>query len=536
MERVSKVLRNTGAMAIGTVISRVTGLLRTMVIVAALGFGPLADAYAIGNTLPNIIYILTVGGALNAVFIPQLVRRMQDDSDGGKAFTDRLITATGLILFVITLITVLLAPWLVQIYLPTDWAEADKEATLLFARFLLPQIFFYGVFTLLSQVLNVRDKFVLPMYAPVVNNVVVIATGLIFLTTVRVNNANIISENAMVLLAIGTTLGIVLQAAILIPAIYRSGYRFRPRFDFKNSGLGKTSRLASWSVGLVLVNQIGYAAVTRIAATANDSSVNTVGVAAYQNAHLIMLLPHAILTVSLVTALLPSLARTAHAQDLAAVGIDIERTLRMLSVLIIPISLMILAHGRDIMIALFARGNANFLQTGLSGMVLSGFALSLLPFTMFYLLSRAAYAKEDTKSPFYLTIAMNIVQLLVAAIFIASTTRTYWVAGLAIGYGVGYIVAAAGLYFVLRNELKLKLDLIAHTLVRLIIVTVPAVALSRVIVGVIDNWLPNNSWFALLQLIVGVLVAVTTFIALNQFRPIKEIAEITSLIRRKPNG
>ena len=536
MERVSKVLRNTGAMAIGTVISRVTGLLRTMVIVAALGFGPLADAYAIGNTLPNIIYILTVGGALNTVFIPQLVRRMKDDSDGGKAFTDRLLTATGLILFVITLLTVLLAPWLVQIYLPTDWAEADKDATLLFARFLLPQIFFYGVFTLLSQVLNVRDKFVLPMYAPVVNNIVVIATGLIFLFTVRVNNANIISENSMVLLAIGTTLGIVLQASILIPAIYRSGYKYKPRFDFKNSGLGKTSRLASWSVGLVLVNQIGYAAVTRIAATANDASINTVGVTAYQNAHLIMLLPHAVLTVSLVTALLPSLVRTAHAQDLAAVGVDIERAFRMLSVLIIPISLMILAHGRDIMIALFARGNANFLQTGLSGMVLSAFALSLLPFTMFYLLSRAAYAKEDTKTPFYLTIAMNIVQLLVAAIFIATTTRTYWVTGLAIGYGVGYLAAAAGLYLVLRKELKLKLDLIAHTAVRLIVVTVPAVALSRVIVGVVDNWLPNNSWFALIQLIIGVLVAVTTFIALNQFRPIKEITEITSLIRRKPNG
>lgn len=536
MERVSKVLRNTGAMAIGTVISRVTGLVRTVVIVAALGFGPLADAYAIGNTLPNIIYILTVGGALNAVFIPQLVRRMKDDSDGGKAFTDRLLTATGLILFVITLITVLLAPWLVQIYLPTDWAEADKSATLLFAQFLLPQIFFYGVFTLLSQVLNVRDKFVLPMYAPVVNNIVVIATGLVFLFTVRVNNANIISENSMVLLAVGTTLGIVLQAAILIPAIYRSGYKFKPRFDFKNSGLGKTSRLASWTVGLVLVNQIGYAAVTRIAATANDSSVNTVGVAAYQNAHLIMLLPHAILTVSLVTALLPSLARTAHTQDLAAVGVDIERALRMLSVLIIPISLMILAHGRDIMIALFARGNANFLQTGLSGMVLSAFALSLLPFTMFYLLSRAAYAKEDTKTPFYLTIAMNIVQLSVAAIFIATTTRTYWVTGLAVGYGVGYLVAAAGLYLVLRNELRLRLDLIAHVVIRLIIVTVPAVALSRVVVGVVDNWLPNNTWFALLQLIIGLLVAATAFVALNQFRPIKELSEIASLVRRNPNG
>ena len=170
----SKLLRNTSAMAAGTVISRATGLLRTAVIVAALGFGPLADAYTIGNTLPNIIYILTVGGALNAVFIPQLVRRMKDDSDGGKAFTDRLLTATGLLLFVITVLVVLLAPWLIQIYLPTNWAQADKNATLLFARFLLPQIFFYGVFTLLSQILNSRDRFVLPMYSPIVNNFIVI--------------------------------------------------------------------------------------------------------------------------------------------------------------------------------------------------------------------------------------------------------------------------------------------------------------------------------------------------------------------------
>lgn len=523
-------------MALGTVLSRITGLIRTAVIVAALGFGPLADAYAIGNTLPNIIYILTVGGALNAVFIPQLVRRMKDDSDGGKAFTDRLLTATFILLLFITVIVVLIAPWLIQIYLPTDWAEPDKSATLLFARFLLPQIFFYGVFTLLSQVLNSRDNFIIPAYAPIMNNIVVIITGLAFITQVRITSANIISNSSMIVLAIGTTLGIVLQAAALIPAVFKSGYSYRPRFDFKNSGLGKATRLAGWTVGLVLVNQIGYAAVTRIAATANDATINTVGVTAYQNAHLVMLLPHAVLTVSLVTALLPSLSRTAHQKDLASVGVDVERTLRMLMLVIIPISLMILAHGKDIMIALFARGNANYFQTGLSGTVLSAFAISLLPFTIFYVLSRAAYAQEDTKTPFYLTVAMNITQLLIAAIFLVTTTRTYWVVGLAIGYAAGYAVAAVGMYWILRKDLQLQLDLIGRTVINLIVLSVPAVALSRVIVGIIDSYLPNSSLFSLLQIVVALIVALTAFMGLNQFRPMKEITEVLQLIRRSPDA
>jgi putative peptidoglycan lipid II flippase len=532
----SKLLRNTSAMAAGTVISRATGLLRTAVIVAALGFGPLADAYTIGNTLPNIIYILTVGGALNAVFIPQLVRRMKDDSDGGKAFTDRLLTATGLLLFVITVLVVLLAPWLIQIYLPTNWAQADKSATLLFARFLLPQIFFYGIFTLLSQILNSRDKFVLPMYAPIVNNLIVIVTGLIFLSQISATNANIISNRSITFLAIGTTFGIVLQAAILVPAVIKSGYKYQPRFDFKNSGLGRTSKLAFWTIGLVLVNQIGYAAITRIAATANDASVNTVGVTAYQNAHLVMLLPHAVLTVSLVTALLPSLARTAHAKNLAALGADIEKALRMLSIIIIPIALMVLAHGKDIMLALFARGNANFLQTGISGLVLSAFALSLLPFTVFYLLSRAAYAQEDTKTPFYLTVVMNIVQLLVAAVFLLTTTRGYWVVGLAVGYSIGYLVAAIGMYLQLRKPLNLNLKLVAETASHTLLLSAPSVLLSFIVVSLIDIWLPNSAAYSLLQLVIALIIAASTFIGLNQFKPLAELSAVIKLVSRKNNG
>jgi putative peptidoglycan lipid II flippase len=312
-------------MAVGTVLSRVTGVIRTAVIVAALGFGPLADAYSIGNTLPNIIYILTVGGALNAVFIPQLIRHMKDDADLGRAYTDRLLTAVGLILLVITVSVVLLAPWIISIYLPTGWAEADKSATLLFARYLLPQIFFYGIFALLSQVLNSRDKFIVPMFAPIINNLVVIVAGVIFLIEVSGTNALIISDRGLIFLSVFTTLGIALQALILVPYLIKDGFRYRPRFDFRDSGLSGTSKLAAWTIALVLVNQISYAAVARIAATANDSSVNTVGFTAYQNAHLVFLLPHAVLTVSLVTALLPSLSRTAQAKDLARVGLILRK-------------------------------------------------------------------------------------------------------------------------------------------------------------------------------------------------------------------
>ena len=249
-----------------------------------------------------------------------------------------------------------------------------------------------------------------------------------------------------------------------------------------------------------------------------------------------MLLPHAVLTVSLVTALLPSLARTAHAKDLTAVGADIEKALRTLSIIIIPIALMVLAHGKDIMLALFARGNANFVQTGISGLVLSAFALSLLPFTVFYLLSRAAYAQEDTKTPFYLTVVMNIVQLLVAAIFLLTTTRGYWVVGLAVGYSIGYLVAAIGMYLQLRKPLNLNLKLVAETAVHTLLLSIPSVLLSFVIVNFIDAWLPNSATYSLLQLVIALIIAASTFIGLNQFKPLAELAAVIKLVSRKNNG
>lgn len=522
-------------MAVGTVLSRVTGVIRTAVIVAALGFGPLADAYSIGNTLPNIIYILTVGGALNAVFIPQLIRHMKDDADLGRAYTDRLLTAVGLSLLVITVSVVLLAPWIISIYLPTGWAEADKSATLLFARYLLPQIFFYGIFALLSQVLNSRDKFIVPMFAPIINNLVVIVAGVIFLIEVSGTNALIISDRGLIFLSVFTTLGIALQALILVPYLIKDGFRYRPRFDFRDSGLSDTSKLAAWTIALVLVNQISYAAVARIAATANDSSVNTVGFTAYQNAHLVFLLPHAVLTVSLVTALLPSLSRTAHAKDLARVGVDIEKALRTLTVLLIPVSLMMFAHGQTIMVTLFARGNATVVQSALTGSVLAAFALGLLPFTVFYLLSRACYAQEDTKTPFYFTIVMNMVQLFIAAFFVVNTKQSAWVVGLGFGYSLGYLVAAIGMLLLLRKPLSLKFGKWGETSIVILFVSFFAVVVSYLVAAFIDGLLPDATWSYLLELLIATAAAISVVAGIHKYHPIKEIGELVRLVRRASN-
>ncbi|MSV51217.1 MAG: murein biosynthesis integral membrane protein MurJ, partial [Actinobacteria bacterium] len=158
----STVMRSSALMASGTVVSRLTGIMRDVAAAAALGFYLVADAFSLGNSLPTIIYILVVGGALNAVFVPQLVRRMKDDPDDGKAYADRLLTLVGTVLLLLSIAAVLAAPLIVDLYTPADYPQADFELAVAFARLCLPQILFYGIYTMLSQVLNARGQFGAP--------------------------------------------------------------------------------------------------------------------------------------------------------------------------------------------------------------------------------------------------------------------------------------------------------------------------------------------------------------------------------------
>ena len=448
-------------MAVGTVTSRVTGVLRDITMAAALGFFLVSDAFSLGNSLPTMIYILVIGGALNAVFIPQLVRKMKDDADDGKAYADRLITITGIALLVLSVLAVVLAPLIVDLYTPSDYPRQEFDLAVAFARLCLPQIFFYGVYAMLSQVLNSRGKFGAPMFAPIANNVVAIATFLLFISVAGTSAAadGVLTTDQVLLLGIGTTLGVVAQALILIPVLSRAGYNWRPRFDWRGHGLGKAGHLAMWTIGLVLVNQLTYLVITRFATQANVNASLAGEVAAglttYQKAHLVFILPHSVITVSIITALLPALSRVAHSGKLTQVGRDIAGAMRLVSFFIIPITAILFVAGIAIAVLLFGYGAATTGQAEILGVVISIFMLGLIPFTLFYVLLRGFYALEDTRTPFIITVIFSIVLLVLLVPFFGRFSGGgVQISYIALCYSISYWVGLVIAWIVLARRVK----------------------------------------------------------------------------------
>lgn len=453
-------VKSSSIMAVGTVVSRITGIGRDIAMTAALGFFLVSDAFSLGNSLPTIVYILIIGGALNAVFIPQLVRHMKDDPDGGTAYANRLLTLTATALLAVSVIAVIAAPWIVDLYTPTDYPAAQLELATAFARLCLPQIFFYGLFTLFSQVLNSRGHFAAPMFAPIVNNVIAIAAFGLFLYIAGTSAAadGVLTTDQILILGIGSTLGVLGQALVLLPVLFRSGFHWKLRFDWRGAGLGKAGKLAAWTIGLVLVNQAAYVVITRLATQANvDASLaGTVaaGLTTYQKAHLVFMLPHSVITVSIVTALLPALSRVAHAGRLHDVGRDIGKTMRLVALLIIPISIVLAVLGPRVAVLLFGYGAATQDQAVVMGVIVSVFMIGLLPFTLFYVILRGFYALEDTKTPFWITVAFNVVLIaLSVAFFNIAGTGGFQVAGIALGYSLAYWVALVVAWLIISKRL-----------------------------------------------------------------------------------
>jgi putative peptidoglycan lipid II flippase len=448
--------KNSSQMALGTILSRITGVVRSAAVIAAIGFGPFADAYSIANSLPTIIYIVIIGGAINSIFVPQLVKHQKNDSDLGESFTNKLLTFVILLLLALSALAVLLAPLIVNIYAPASWTENNFETSVIFARFLLPQIFFYGLFAVLQQILNARGHFAMPMYAPIANNIVVTITALLFLNIVfTAPVAGEVSRSAIYLLAIGTTFGVAVQALILLPILKKVKYKFSADFKFKNSGLALTGKLASWTVGYVIVNQITYVLITRLAAGANVGE-SDIGFTAYQNAYLIFMLPHSIIAVSLVTALLPrfsNLATEVNKNDLAN---EIKRSVNTLLFLLLPIAAILAATAPLVSVALFARGSASLENSFSTGLVLSAFMFGLVPFSLFYLILRGFYALDDTKTPFLFNIGLNLIHAVGAYLLYLNLTGNSRIIGLAISLVISYLIVTPFMYLQLVKKVGIK--------------------------------------------------------------------------------
>lgn len=552
-------LSSSAIMAAGTVASRVTGVMRDIAMTAALGFYLVSDAFSLGNTLPNIIYILVIGGALNAIFIPQLVRRMKDDADGGRAYADRLLTITFLALLLLSVAAVLLAPWIVDLYSTAQYGSDQRELATAFARLCLPQIFFYGAYALLSQVLNSRGKFGAPMFAPIVANIIAIATFVTFIVIAGTTAAadGQLSSDQVLLLGLGTTIGVALQALVLVPVLWKAGYVWRPRFDWRGHGLGKAGTLAIWTLGLVVVNQAGYVVITRLATLANvsatDAGTVAAGLTTYQKANLIFMLPQSVITISIVTAMLPSLSRIAHSGQMEQVGRDITSTMRLVASFIVPIGVILMVIGPGIAVLLFGYGAATPAQAALMGSIVSVFMVGLLPFSLWYVVLRGFYALEDTRTPFWISVAFNVATLVVAIPLFYSTTGGVQIAMLALGYVVGFWVAFVLSWFLLARKLRkrgagwksLSIGSTMRSLLRMVLAGTIALLIMAIVQYLLVNFLTGNSthFAVLINVIVVVAVGSCTYLLLARLLRITEVSESLALItgrirrlRRKPSA
>ncbi|MGB7980842.1 MAG: murein biosynthesis integral membrane protein MurJ [Candidatus Nanopelagicales bacterium] len=440
----SELISKGAAMAVGTVISRVTGLFRDVAMTAALGLGVVADIFTVGNTIPNTVYVLTVGGAMNAVFVPQLVRRSREDSDGGTGFTDRLITLTVILLLALTAISILLAPWLTRIYASPSYTAEQMSLAVAFARFCLPQVFFYGLFTLLTQVLNARGRFSPPMYAPIANNIVAISVFMSFLVIAGPQAAQSGTLNAAqtAWLGLGSTIAVAAQALLLVPYMASAGYRWRPRFDFRGWGLGKTGGLALWTLGLLAANQVSFIVHSRLATTANvlaeQAGTAAAGITTYQKAYLIFFLPHSIVTVSLVTALLPGLSRVAHARQFDSFARVLTDTMRTVTALAVPISAVMMALAPALSSLLFGVGASDRASASVVGFTVIGMLVGLVPFSIYFILLRGWYSVEDTKTPFLLSLVLNTINVVLSIGLFRLAPLDLKVPALGVAFGLTY--------------------------------------------------------------------------------------------------
>ncbi|MEV4426740.1 murein biosynthesis integral membrane protein MurJ [Streptomyces sp. R-07] len=439
-------LRSGALMAAGSLVSRATGFVRASVVAAALGAGLVADGYAVGNSVPTIVYMLLLGGALNAVFVPELVKAAKEHEDGGVAYTDRLLTLCVLALAALTAVAVLAAPLIVDTY--TDYTGAQRDMTIAFARACLPQILFLGLFTLLGQVLNARGRFGAMMWTPVLNNVVAVAVFGLFLA---VSDGGELTPGETALLGWGTTAGIAVQALALLPSLRSAGFRWRPRFDWRGSGLAAPLRSAGWLVLLVLTNQGAYWVTTWLA---TGTAVSGGGLAAYNNAYLLWTVPHGIITVSLVTALLPRMSGAAADGDLAGVRRDVSYALRTSAAAVVPAACALLALAVPLMTVVFRYGATTGDDIRAMSWTLMAFAPGLVALSGQYVCTRAFYALRDTRTPFLLNLViagLNAVLSLTAAHYLP----TRWaVTGMAAAYSLALWAGWAVTAYALRRRLR----------------------------------------------------------------------------------
>ena len=551
--RARSLLGSSAVMAAGTIVSRLSGFVRGILLAAALGVGLHADVFNIANTVPNMLYILLAGGVVNAVLVPQLVRSMKNDADGGEAFANRIMTLAALFLGVVTVLLVIGAPLLMRLFLDHEFYSPERAEQLAsvvaFARYCLPQVFFYGMFVLVGQVLNSRGRFGPMMWAPIANNVVsvvVLTAYLVWIGPARGGETQGgFGSGAELLLGVGSTVGIAVQLLVLVPYLRSAGFRVRPRFDFRGAGLGHTLRLGIWTVLFVVVNQIAYTVVVRLASRGTVSGPHGphgpgsegTGYTVYSNSYLLTMVPHSIVTVSLATAMLPLLSRHAADADLRAIGRAVSSTLRSAYALVVPAALLFSLMSLDLAHVIWGYGAAardygNFAPT------LALFGIGLVLFTAHYLLLRGFYALEQTRRVFLIQCGIAATNIVAALVLTHGASPADTAPRLTMAYACSYAVGAVTSYVVLSRTVGgLDGARLGRFAVRLLLVAAVTGAVGLGAREVVHAVVPGRGTLtAVVDLGVVGVVFLATYLVLARALRLTEVSEVTSVVTRRLRG
>lgn len=538
--------KSTMIMASGTFVSRALGLVRNILLVAALGAtGVAADAFDIANKVPNILFAIIAGGVLNAVIVPQVMRAYR--SPNSQEYLDKLLTLAATFLLVLSLIATLGASVLVNIYASNDWSPEQTALAVAFAFWCIPQVFFYGLYTLLGQVLNARKQFGPYMWAPAVNNIISIVGFALFLvifgSATSGQHSDLVSWSAGKIAFLGgtATLGVISQALILFIPLYRSGFRWNIRYGLHGIGLRSVGRMGLWTFLALGLDQIAVWVSTRIAtaapAAAPEGITVIAGNASYTQALMVYLLPHSLITVSIATALFTGMSAAAARGDIAQVRNLTSKGLRTIGVFTVFATAVFIVLAQPITKLLIP--TLSPIEVKVVAYVLISMALGLVPLGAMVLMKWVYYAFEDGRSVFLFQIPVTIVVTGVAFLGYLTLPSNWWVVATGVAMSLSNYVAVA-----LRvNGLSKRLEGVEiPRIIRLHVQLVVAASVAGVLGWfVLNTWgfVPEDSFVhaIIMTSVVGVFMLCIYVLALQMMK-VRELQDLldpilTKLLRSK---
>ncbi|MGC4769754.1 murein biosynthesis integral membrane protein MurJ [Micromonospora sp. DT44] len=525
---------NSAVMAIGSLVSRGTGFLRNLVIAAALGGALVGDAYTTAQILPGMVYEFLLGGVLTSVLIPVLVRRRKVDVDGGQAYAQRLLTLAVLALGVAALLAVAFASTLTWLYGSGPSNGDYSQLVTGLARLMLPMIFFSGLSALISAVLNTRGHFAAPMWAPILNNLVVIGTAGLY---IAIFGAEIVRPEEMttgriLLIGGGTLLGVAVQAAGLLPALRKVGFRWKARFDFRALGLRELGRLGAWMICYVAVSQVGLIVLFNLLNRAGKE--NAAGPLIYNNVFLLLMTAHGIIAVSIITALMPRMSTAAADGRYADVAADLSRGTRTVTAVLAPIAVCYAVLATPIAFTLFRFGAFNEDNATATSVVLLAAALALVPFAVSQLFTFAFYALPDTRTPALINIPVVALRIGVQVVLFVAFSASFAGAGMMIGNAVSYLAAAIGSAWLLRPRVgRIGLGGIMRTGGRVAVAALGSALVGLLVIKLLPGDDTPSRLEAIVQLVIGGAVIGGTYLGLAMALRIGEITEVVGMVRRR---